>query len=77
MAVTMVIGNGYMLTGRLFAPGNTMASKIATQFNEASGLDINALVELALDLLAVALIVNVAGRLLVRRAVGRVPWGGR
>jgi phosphate transport system permease protein len=77
MAVTMVIGNGYQVTARLFAPGNTMASKIATQFNEASGLEINALVELALVLLAVALIVNVVGRLLVRRAVGRVPWGGR
>jgi len=77
MAVTMVIGNGYQVTSHLFAPGNTMASKIATQFNEASGLEINALVELALVLLAVALIVNVAGRLLVRRAVGGTPWGGR
>ncbi len=76
MAVTMVIGNGYRLTARLFAPGNTMASKIATQFNEASGLETNALVELALVLFAVALIVNVVGRLLVRWTVARVAGGG-
>jgi phosphate transport system permease protein len=77
MAVTMVIGNGYTLTARLFAPGNTIASKVATQFNEASGLEINALVELALVLLAVALIVNVVGRLLVRWTIARGVGGER
>ncbi|MBI2917551.1 MAG: phosphate ABC transporter permease subunit PstC [Chloroflexi bacterium] len=77
MAVTMVVGNGYRLTARLFAPGNTMASKIATQFNEASGLEINALVELALVLFAVALVVNLAGRLLVRWTVARAAGGGQ
>lgn len=77
MAVTMVIGNGYNLTARLFSPGNTMASKIANQFNEASGLEINALVELALVLFGVALIVNTMGRLLVRWTVAGVPGGGR
>lgn len=76
MAVTMVIGNGYKLTARLFAPGNTMASKIATQFNEASGLEINALVELALVLFGVALIVNFMGRLLVRWTVAKMEAGG-
>ena len=77
MAVTMLIGNGYKVTERLFAPGNTMASKIATQFNEASGLEVNALVELALVLFAISLTVNLIGRLLTRLTVGRVPWGGR
>ena len=68
MAVTMVVGNGYELTMRLFAPGNTMASKIASEFNEASGdLYIGALVELGLILFAITLIVNIVGRFLVRQ----------
>lgn len=76
MAVTMVIGNGYQVTARLFAPGNTMASKIATEFNEASGdLYIGSLVELALVLFAITLMVNVVGRLLVRWMVGRAQRG--
>ena len=78
MAVTMVIGNGYQVTARLFAPGNTMASKIATEFNEASGdLYIGSLVELALVLFAVTLIVNILGRLLVRWTVANAGAGGR
>ncbi|MBI2866043.1 MAG: phosphate ABC transporter permease subunit PstC [Chloroflexi bacterium] len=78
MAVTMVIGNGYQVTARLFAPGNTMASKIATEFNEASGdLYIGSLVELALILFAITLAVNVGGRLLVRWTVGGYRGGTR
>ena len=78
MAVTMVVGNGYEVTARLFAPGNTMASKIATEFNEASGdLYIGSLVELALILFAITLMVNLAGRLLVRWIIARPQAGGR
>ncbi len=68
MAVTMVIGNGNALTASLFAPGNTIASKIANEFNEASGeIFIGSLVELALILFAVTLVVNAVARLLVWR----------
>ncbi|MDO8715234.1 MAG: phosphate ABC transporter permease subunit PstC [Dehalococcoidales bacterium] len=68
MAVTMVIGNNYKLTASLFSPGSTIASKIADEFNEASGdIFIGSLVELALVLFAVTLIVNVAARFLVWR----------
>ena len=68
MAVTMVIGNNYSLTASLFSPGSTIASKIADEFNEASGdVFIGSLVELALVLFAVTLIVNVAARFLVWR----------
>jgi phosphate transport system permease protein len=68
MAVTMVIGNAYRITPSLFAPGNTIASKIANEFNDASGdVWIGSLVELALILLAISLIVNVLARLLVWR----------
>jgi phosphate transport system permease protein len=68
MAVTMVIGNGYNLTWSLFAPGSTIASKIASNFAEASSdVDIGALVELALILFGVTLLVNIVARVLVWR----------
>ncbi len=68
MAVTMVIGNSYALTASLFSPGATIASKIASEFSEASsGVFIGSLVELALILFGVTLLVNVAARLIVWR----------
>jgi phosphate transport system permease protein len=67
MAVTMVIGNADNIGLSLFSSGTTIASKIASQFGEASGLALGSLVELALILLAVSLIVNVVARLMVWR----------
>lgn len=68
MAVTMVIGNSYALTASLFSPGATIASKIASEFSEATGdVFIGSLVELALVLFAVTLLVNVVARLLLWR----------
>jgi phosphate transport system permease protein len=68
MAVTMVIGNGYRLTASLFSPGATIASKIASEFSEATGdVLIGSLVELALILFAVTLLVNVVARVMVWR----------
>jgi len=66
MAVTMVIGNAYALSPSLFSPGATIASKVASEFNEASGdLYIGSLIELALVLFAITLLVNIIARLLV------------
>ncbi|MHB1417410.1 MAG: phosphate ABC transporter permease subunit PstC [Chloroflexota bacterium] len=67
MAVTMVIGNSSTaITGSLFTPGYTMASALANQFNEAdSEMYFSAIVEVALVLLLVATVVNIAARLLV------------
>jgi phosphate transport system permease protein len=68
MAVTMVIGNGYKLTASLFSPGATIASKIASEFSEATGdVFIGSLVYLALILFGVTLLVNVIARTLVWR----------
>jgi len=68
MAVTMVIGNSYNLTASLFSPGVTIASKIASEFNEASSeLLVSSLMELALVLFIITLLVNITARLLVRR----------
>jgi phosphate transport system permease protein len=66
MAVTMVIGNAYTLTPSLFSPGVTIASKVASEFSEASGdIYIGSLVELALVLFGITLLVNIIARLLV------------
>jgi phosphate transport system permease protein len=73
MAVTMVIGKTYDINTSLFAPASTAASQIASEFNEASySLYTSALVELALILLGITLLVNVAARLLVWR-IARSP----
>ena len=68
MAVTMVIGNSYKLTASLFSPGTTIASKIASEFGEASsGVFVSSLIELALILFIVTLLVNVIARVLLWR----------
>ena len=76
MAVTLVAGNSSTTIGpSLFTPGFTMASAIANQFTEASDpLHFSALVEISLVLLAVALVINTAARVLIRR-VASGPQG--
>jgi phosphate transport system permease protein len=66
MAVTMVIGNTPQISASLFAPGYTMASVIASEFNEASADTYrSALVEIGLALFIVTVIVNILAQLLV------------
>ena len=68
MAVTMVIGNSYTVSASLFAPGSTIASKIALEFSEASsGVFVGSLIELALILFGITLVVNVIARVLLWR----------
>jgi phosphate transport system permease protein len=68
MAVTMVIGNTSMLPTSIFAPGNTMASVIANEFNEADHtLYWSALVELGLVLFLVTVVINMIGKRIVKR----------
>ena len=68
MAVTMVIGNAPEISSSLFAPGYTMASQIANQFNEASGaMEPAALMALGFVLFLITLIVNGVARWLVWR----------
>lgn len=66
MAVTMVIGNRPEIAKSLFAPGYTLASVIANEFNEAVGRTYqSALMEMALVLFVITLIVNALAGLLV------------
>jgi phosphate transport system permease protein len=68
MAVTMVIGNAQAIPGSIFDQAQTIASKIATTFNEASvGLQTSALIALGFVLLVITLILNILARLLVAR----------
>ena len=67
MAVTMLIGNANIIPEGLFAPGNTMASVIANQFGEASGLKMSALIAIGLLLFAITALVNATGKLIIRR----------
>ncbi|MGZ4389576.1 MAG: phosphate ABC transporter permease subunit PstC [Gaiellaceae bacterium] len=68
IAVTQVIGNADHLSTSFFAAGDTLASRIANQYQGAvSQLQIASLVYLAVVLLAITLVTNVAAQLLVRR----------
>ena len=67
MAVTMLIGNANKVDFSVFAPSNTVASLLANQFAEASGLQVAALMYAALILFAITLGVNILAQLLVTR----------
>ncbi len=68
MAVTMVVGNKDAVPSRLFDQAQTIASKIATTFNEAQvGIQVDSLIALGLVLLGITIGLNVIARLLVRR----------
>lgn len=67
MAVTMVIGNANEISKSLFAPGNTLASVIASQFNEAQDDTYrNALIAVGLVLFVITLLINLFARLLLK-----------
>jgi phosphate transport system permease protein len=71
MAVTMVIGNAQAIPESVFDQAQTIASKIATTFNEASvGLQTSSLIALGLILLVITIILNIIARLLVWRTAG-------
>jgi len=72
MAVTMVIGNRPQIPQSIFDSSQTIASQIATTFNEASiGLQTSALIALGLVLLVITMTLNIVARLLVWRVSGR------
>jgi phosphate transport system permease protein len=66
IAVTMIIGNQYVIPHTIFQPAYTLASVIANEFTEATGtLYPAALVELGLVLILVTLVVNIFALILV------------
>jgi phosphate transport system permease protein len=68
IAVTQVIGAGLGIHASLFATGDTLASRIASQFQGAtSDLLTSSLFYLGAILLVIALIVNIAARVIIQR----------
>jgi phosphate transport system permease protein len=68
MAVTMVIGNYHGIPENIFSPGNTIASIIANEFTEATGeIYLSSLMYLGLTLFLITTIVNLIGRLILKR----------
>jgi phosphate transport system permease protein len=72
IAVTQVIGGGVFVHWNLFGGGDTLASKIAAEYQGAtSGLQESSLIYLALILLVFSLSVNVLAQWIVRRVARR------
>ena len=67
MAVTMLIGNSNFLPTSLFSPANTMASVIANEFAEATGITASSLIYIALVLFLVTTLVNIVGTYVIKK----------
>ena len=68
MTVTMLIVNTNQMPDTLRTTGNTMASIIANQFGEADGLKLSSLIAIGLLLFLITAIINIIGKILIRRA---------
>jgi phosphate transport system permease protein len=62
-----LIGSSSEISWSLFSLSNTLAALLATKFSEAGPPEIEALMYAALVLLAITLVVNVLGTLIVMR----------
>jgi phosphate transport system permease protein len=68
IAVSLVIGAGHGIHSSLFATGDTLASKIAGEYQgAATNIQIASLVYLAAILLVISLLVNLAAQFIARR----------
>jgi phosphate transport system permease protein len=72
IAVSLVIGGATNITPNVFAGGNSMAAVIVQQFGESTGTFTAALIGLGVVLFALTVVINVAARVVVRRAEIRV-----
>ena len=71
IAVALLIGSATSVTARLFSPGDTMASIIANQFNEATDVYRAALIGLGVVLFAITIVIGVIARGFVARIEAR------
>lgn len=71
MAVTMIIGNANVVSASILSPANTIASLLANQFAEASGLQVSALMYAGLVLMILTLLVNIAAEFIVSKVQAR------
>ncbi|ACK71212.1 phosphate ABC transporter, inner membrane subunit PstC [Gloeothece citriformis PCC 7424] len=67
MAVTMIIGNSNQVNASILAPANTIASLLANQFAEASGMQVSALMYAGFVLMVLTLLVNILAEYIVNQ----------
>jgi phosphate transport system permease protein len=67
MALAMLLGNNNAFSWSLFAPGNTLAALLANQWPESSDHEKGALMYAGLVLLAITLLINMVGTLVIQR----------
>jgi phosphate transport system permease protein len=67
MALAMLVGNTNQMNWSVFAPADTLAAFLANKFPEASHEEMGMLMYAALVLLAITLLVNIVGALIVRK----------
>ena len=71
MALAMLVGNANRLTVSLLSPANTLAALLANSFPEAGQKKIPILMYAALVLLAITLVVNILGAVILERAAAQ------
>jgi hypothetical protein len=77
IAVTQVIGNFIPLQRSIFEPGDTLASRVANQYQGAiSNIQISALIYLALILLVITFVANFTAQRIVKRFDVQRTGGG-
>jgi len=67
MAVTFIIGNASQLGSSLLEPGTTIAAKLANEFNEADGLQMDSLIAMGLILFIITFIILMMSKLMLMR----------
>jgi phosphate transport system permease protein len=67
MAVTMLIGNSNFLPTSIFGPANTMASVIANEFAESTGIAVSSLIFTGVVLFLVTMVVNIGGSYIIKK----------
>jgi len=67
MALAMLLGNTNSVSWSVFAPSNTLAALLANQWPESSELEKGALLYAGLVLLAITLLINIIGTLVLQR----------
>lgn len=68
MALAMLVGNSNKISLSLFSPANTLAALLANDFPEAGPKEVGVLMYAALILLAITLVVNIIGSLILQKA---------
>jgi phosphate transport system permease protein len=75
MALAMLVGNANRISLSLFSPANTLASLLANNFPEAAKKDVGVLMYAALVLLAITLVVNIIGSIILQKTSAGVEGG--